>query len=387
MGAGLKLSQLDSTGGVIGTHSTLSTATSTTFSQLTLTGLTGTSGLGTLQFEPILSGGTGTGTAQFDGAILVEATSLPTAWASGREVRNHFDDDGQLHINYLDLYDIPGDVPAAIQIKATENEAHTDFWVGARHDERQTDSSIFIEGEDFTSTIGTGWTVQANAGFSNGSYGRHNPVSNTLGDVTSTSPGSPQVLMSVISAPPPKGLYRVLVRWALLYATSTVFLAPSYQYGDITEDPSGTNDYISGTGTGQRASDMGVITIPPIETPAGGTVGTFGLRIAYYLSSMTANTPVIDYVILMPVDEGFGYASKTSAADIVMVDSRSPLKALYILDSSDVVQSIPADQVGSPPEAHPKGSRYYLTSDDGTADIDDGWTVSVTYEPRFLQVD
>ena len=91
-------------------------------------------------------------------------------------------------------------------------------------------------------------------------------------------------------------------------------------------------------------------------------------------------------MMLMPIDQGFVFANKTSAQDVVLADSRSDVKAVYLLNTSDVVQSIPANQVGSPPEAHPKGTRLYFLSDDGTADIDDGFKVAITYVPHFLQI-
>ena len=92
-----------------------------------------------------------TGTAFYDAVMTRKAATLPTAWVSGRDVRNHLDDDGQAHLNYMDIEDLPGDYPAKLQIKATDNQVHTKFWVGARHDSRQYDAigGIFVEGEDF----------------------------------------------------------------------------------------------------------------------------------------------------------------------------------------------------------------------------------------------
>ena len=92
--------------------------------------------------------------------------------------------------------------------------------------------------------------------------------------------------------------------------------------------------------------------------------------------------------MLQPVDFGSVTMTKTSATDVVMVDGISKLKTTLLVDTSatPVVQSVPADQGGDPSQVHPDGTRIYAASDDGAADIADGWTVSVTIQPRFLSV-
>ena len=88
----------------------------------------------------------------------------------------------------------------------------------------------------------------------------------------------------------------------------------------------------------------------------------------------------------MPIDLGSMYVSKSAATDTVLVDSISDLRAAVLLNASDVVQSIPATQGGDPPTVHPEGTRLYFDSDNGAADIADGWKVKVTVQPRFLSV-
>jgi len=51
-----------------------------------------------------------------------------------------------------------------------------------------------------------------------------------------------------------------------------------------------------------------------------------------------------------------------------------------------VIQSYPDAQGGDPPQVHPEGTRLSFASDDGAADIADGWTMSITYLPRYLSV-
>ena len=78
------------------------------------------------------------------------------------------------------------------------------------------------------------------------------------------------------------------------------------------------------------------------------------------------------------------YVSKASGTDVILVDSLSDVRSAVLLDSSDVVQSVPSSQGGDPPTVHPDGTRLYFAG--VSADIDDGWKVKVIVVPRFLSV-
>jgi hypothetical protein len=132
---------------------------------------------------------------------------------------------------------------------------------------------------------------------------------------------------------------------------------------------------------------MGTVTIPPVATPENTSTGSFTLRLAIYLSTAAdSKTLDMDWIMLVPIDFGSMYLSKTSGSDIVLVDSISDLRQAVLIDSSAIIQSIPVSQGGDPPTVHPDGTRLYFVSDNGNADIDDGFKVSVTVEPRFLSV-
>jgi len=138
--------------------------------------------------------------------------------------------------------------------------------------------------------------------------------------------------------------------------------------------------------------DLGTITIPPIGTPADQTAASLVLIVHQYLNTAFTlqhrqeiqwNT---DYVMLMPIDYGANYTSKTDAADVILLDSMSDTKGMYLLDASDVVQSFPSNQLGRSPEVHPDGTRIYILAQNGTYTIADTFGLSVTYRPRFLHV-
>ena len=374
MSGQLRIESYNSGGTLLSTSTANFTATGTVFTQTTITAFVTEATAATLRIIGALRSGTGTGTVEFDGFYLGTGTAIPTAWVSGRDVANHFDDNGQAHINYLDIYGVPGDVPAALQVKARENEAHTDFWVGARHAGRQRDASIFLEAENFTGSV-IAWNKVALVSASNGSI--------ATGSGTVTNPAAPATATLNISSPP-SGLFRILVRAQNLGA-GTTFIGMGYAYGSLIQTPGATSDYTAFAQATFQIKDLGNVTIPPVDIPPGGTTGTFQLRLAWY-GSGASDTPSVDWVMLVPVENGFAYANKASAQDVVWADSRAIIQAIYLMNTSDVMQSIPANQVGQPPEAHPKGTRLYFLSDDGTADIDDGFKMAITYVPRFLQV-
>jgi hypothetical protein len=543
---------------------------------------------GTIHLNLDVLGGNGAGTVVWDGVMFSRSSALPTAWVSGRDVANHFDDDGQGHINYLDVYDVPGDVPALVQVKAAEVEAHSEFWMGARHDKRLGDASIWHEGEAFT-----GLAVVASANVSNGSFAQRlfshvnkaGTVSLATGTATSTlsvthnSTGTDRLLLvgvhsvdagtghaavasvafagtamtkisgtesptgttavsvyylasppavssavkvvwdqaidrSVIGAvdllgisgtvaatavgtstsglvlslnytgsvadyqmvfvsgsnvisylggtaqqeaydlgtnvalrgaayfkpggtgtatagsgtisstmnatgnlqvgvgvslktlkgqltepqvatidigTPPRGDYRVL----MLYEKPEPHIwqvGMGYKYGGVTVDPNLASHFTT-LGTAPTAwswVDIGALTVPPVEIPVGGAIGTYQLRLNFYhddIATQGASIKLkVDAIQLLPVNQGMVYASKVSARDVMWADSRSELKAAYVMNTADVLQSIPANQVGSPPVVHTKGSRFYMVAGTATADVAHGWAVSVTYVPRYLHV-
>ena len=200
---------------------------------------------------------------------------------------------------------------------------------------------------------------------------------------------SAPVVRTLAVATPPEGLFRVLTRLNNR-AGRHLNVGVGYSYGGITADPNGVSDYTTlGTGTGYKILDIGALTIPPISTPEGGTVGTFTIRFGYFMSTVGGTLDLdADWLMLMPANQGFGYLTKANAADRILSDSRSGLKGFYVTTTGDAISLFPANQVGFPPEVHPRGARYYFvgSSSASTANIDNGWTVQITYVPRYIHV-
>ena len=362
--------------------------TGTAFAQLKIEGTTvePSAGTGTVRVNLLINGGDGTGTVFWDGALVVKAAAIPNAWVSGRDVRNHHDDNGQQHINYVDIYDVPGDVSAPMQVKALAVDDQDEFWAGARHAGKQKDANINLEGEDFA---GGGWALHTTGDLSAGSGGRSaefaavgNPASPTTSTLTITTPST--------------GQFRVLARAETFSVGGTgaggIFgIGIGYTYGTVTKDPSITAHYTNVVNN-HGYYDLGVIAVPPISVPEDTTVGTLGLRLAYYLKGVSAGSYQLDVdnVVLMPVDGGgiYGKTSVWSATDkVYMMDSKSRFKGLWMVSTADVANQFATNQIGNPPESHPKGTRiYFVTRNVFVSSLDDALTVSVSYIPRFLHV-
>ena len=198
---------------------------------------------------------------------------------------------------------------------------------------------------------------------------------------------APRVLTKSITTPS-KGTFRVLAR--LRNAGGGVWgVAMGYAYGGLTNDPSVAADYSSiaaGT-TIWHWLDIGTLIVPPQILPDGATLGTLTLRLCHYRVSGSGDDAFdVDAIMLLPVDFGSAYTSKTSAADRVVLDGISPAPSLSLWDTSDVFQSRP-QQEGTPPLVDPNGTRIYFVFDDAVdATITDGASVVVRYVPLFEQV-
>jgi len=363
-----------------------------------------------------------TGTVYIDNVIAVLASAVPVAWVSSHSTANHYVDgtgDSQATTNYIDIHDVPGDIPALLQVKITElSGSHDEFWAGARHAGRQYDGSIILEavssGHSATNTP-SGFTATlsnvSDAVYSDGTARRMDLERTTAGTAT-LAVGSYSKHTFTISSPP-TGQFRVLVSaqafngvgasGTYTFDANKFSWGLNYSYGDFdlldTTSPDATSFVALPSETlGVSSSsafnllDLGTITIPPIGTPDNQTAASLVLIIHQYfntaqqISYQQEIQMLTDFVMLMPVDYGANYVSKPDATDVILLDSMSDTKGLYLLDTSDVVQSFPSNQLGRSPEAHPDGTRIYMLAQNGTYTKTDTFTVSVTYRPRFLHV-
>ena len=375
----------------------------------------------TLRIRLEATAGSATGIVYVDDVIAVLASAVPVAWASSRSIANHYADstgDSQVTTNYIDIHDVPGDIPALLQVKVAEGQSHDEFWSGARHAGRQYDGSIILEtvssGHAATSTptnFTTTLATSTNAVYSDGNA-RYTNIEATGGSDPTIAVGTYSKHTFTIASPP-DGQFRVLVAAQAKNGQGTsgttainasYFLwGLNYSYGDFdlldTTSPDVTSFVAlpaAALSTNVTSAftllDLGTITIPPIGTPANQTAASLALIIHQRLGTgfqfydAQEIQWITDFAMLMPIDYGANYVSKTDAADVILLDSMSETKGMYLLDTSDVVQSFPSNQLGRSPEAHPDGTRVYVLAQNGTYTKADTFTVSVAYRPRFLHV-
>ena len=381
----------------------------------------------TLRLRLEATAGSATGTVYIDNVIAVLASAVPAAWVSSRVVANSGVDTHRTgtitsySTNYIDIMDVPGDVPALLQVRVLETQAHDEFWAGARHAGRMYDD-LWMEGED-----GTGVAVRdignleerAETTVSDGDF------SDGVSRFSSLTIGSGMPAMNTAEtwfrhdftiATPPSGQFRVLVgAWAINGVGDSLTHQPNaddfqfglgYTYGDFSlldlTDPDTTSfvglpsESMGANTTSNRSIlDLGTLSIPPVATPDNQTPAPLVLSIFEHFDNVSMHDGhvgqaigwALDFVMLMPVDFGANYVSKASALDVILLDSMSDNKGLYLLNTSDVVQSFPTNQLGRSPEVHPDGTRIYMLAQIPT-DYYPGAqvTVSITYRPRFLHV-
>jgi len=361
-----------------------------------------------------------TGTAYIDNVIAVLASAVPTGWASSRNIGNHNDETAQTDCNYIDFADTGGDVPAELQLLVTEAQAHTEFWSGARHGS-QVGDDLWVEGEANDAAA----NVQAQSGYTftvNGTSSSSSESAGVARHVYVEVSGSPSTYLAADTyyrlnfdfASPPRGTYRVLAGVRIgessgggnTHAAASWTWGMSYTYGDVTlldDTNPDTASFIAmdaqtisaGNSSVRNILDLGTVTIPPINTPDNMTAATFTLKIfGGWTGGATDQTSAnqdldwyLDFVFLLPNDRGSNYTTKTSGTDVILLDSFSKAKGLYLVDASNIVQSFPSSQLGRSPELHPEGTRIYILAknSDGHT-IADTFTLKPTYRPRFLQV-
>jgi len=363
-----------------------------------------------------------TGTVYIDNVIAVLASAVPVAWASSMRVGNHFEDASQTQQNFIDITDVPGDVPALLQVRILESANHDEFWAGARHAGRQYDLDLYKEGEASTAAATaaqTYFTFTPDETVSGTKYSG-NSIRSSKAEVTSGGSGRDlaagvrfrhQWALGTI----PRGIYRCLAAVGVANGEGTggggntpnanIFtFGLNYSYGgvsilDTTSPDTASFVAMSSNSLGinevanPEIMDLGSVVIPPVSTPEGQTEATFTLIIHEALNAdqtLALGQEIywyIDWVLLLPVDHGSNYVSKTAATDVLLLDSMSKTKGLYLMNTSDVVQSFPSNQLGRSPLAHPDGTRIYMVGqDDDYVGDAEYYTVSITYRPRFLYV-
>jgi len=311
-------------------------------------------------------------------------------------------------LNHMDITDLAvgeaGETQEAGRLQLKVHDPATNawngskkMWVAKRSGSRRTDT-LFFQGEAESGiTAGSdpstddSLTFSSNGAFSiaNSSGGQASymqwkngtGVNKTAESSTFLTVG--RIEIQIAGGSLPKGIFRVLARVQLDRNSSGVLwdavagahgFALGYTFGAKTVTPVEADNQVIIAEDAWEMKDLGEIVIPATAVPDGITAPTLELRIhATYNTTTSFNINgsaggaevryFVDYIFLLPVDEGMWTVDSIATADRVLADSESDKPGIYVLNSSDVVQKF-ATKTGSPFDIGPEDTRIYWLRDD-----------------------
>jgi hypothetical protein len=259
-----------------------------------------------------------------------------------------------------------------------------------------------MEGEDaytYATVIAVGATVSstvvADAACSDGEYLR------LRFDWTSTGDASGVIgYTSIRLTETPRGTFRVLARVKCdgdVYTPYTAMLwgFGYYTYdGDITKTPSyAAGDYYACSADNTwQVLDLGLMTMPAGKSSSIANMDN-GINIEIYQyntdTAFNDNNAVdwdLDYVFLLPIDEGAVIVKTVPADKPVVLDTITDPPAVYIANgiaTATVSTSIASysEYAGAPFNLGTGSTRIYVLRDDAPAV---NFEIGVQYQPRFL---
>lgn len=285
------------------------------------------------------------------------------------------------------------DVPSPMYLKLTPTGATgtKKMWVGKRSGSRKSDD-LWTEGESFTSftkvgVSGTLTTVGGGRGLLNGSGGLAGDMY-IIDSGANIAAGTAVARWNYSLANLPYGHFRVLARVMASDVSQTGF-GVGYSYGGTTKTPShaGGEFFQAAADSTYEVVDIGEIIIPPISDSDIATEATLELRVfveAYaQMNSATAYHAAIDWLFLLPIDEGCIIADDIVSTDVLASDGISDPQNVLVLDGSDVIQRIP-DYVGLPLTYGREDFRLYVIRDDVAVGVT--FSSVITYQGLLLVV-
>lgn len=290
-----------------------------------------------------------------------------------------------------------GDVPALAYIKLDQTgatAADRKIWVAKRSGTRQSDD-LWHEAEDasFTADYSGGGTVE---GFPLGIYNQScgllarvylNPPAGQV--ATDTAIGHHTVTISTV----PRGKFRVLARVRSGNNVPAGQLgrqgfAFGYTYGDRSFTPSfDAGDYKNcAADSAFEILDLGILALPPVAESAVATNNALSLHL--YSGLTEATTGGVgeyarwdwDYVLLLPIDEGYAVIDDVGADDLMALDGIHDPPAVLLIDGTGKITDTP-DYQGRPFDLGRESTRIYVLRDDVPAVT---FASDIKYRPQFM---
>lgn len=347
---------------------------------------------------------------------------LPSVSVTAGTLENEVDG---TNLNYQDIDDIVGAEGGLLQLRIDDANngggnawsGSKTMWIAKRSGERQTDS-LFIQGEDADAFVQG--TLPTSAGTTVFESAATDPLGNAsggdsayirwrqtvaVGTGVTTRVDCGYTRFDIAGGSLPQGLFRVLARISWGYvpgngrvspATGAMKFALGYNFGNETYTPVAADDVPTTLAKDNwETLDLGEISIPIVSTPDGFTAPTLGIRIhgvinsagvAWNFQSATGEIRWrVDYIFLLPIDEGSVSVASVGTGDRILIDGQSPSPGVYILNTSNVVQSF-ATATGGPFKLGPEDTRIYVVRDDVGDPTTTQFTLTPTYLPQVVSL-
>ncbi len=323
--------------------------------------------------------------------------------------------------NYLDLTNLAGTHGAKLRLKIADPGGWggpARMWIARRSGSRMTDA-LFFQGESGTTSSGQSpliggsptWAganvADPRASGSGGNVARMMWSTRASSyEVVSDDTSAGYVEIGIPGASLPHGLFRVLARVrvggnpysgpfvAEHYDTETAMaFGLGYAFGGRVRQPSAEDRVYLRELDSFQTVDLGELTVPPMSMPEPAAAVSPDLKLRVH-AIFTPPGPFtdsvnnryysanwdVDYVMLLPIDEGAVIVDGVDTSDRVLIDSLSDSPGVYLLDASDVVQKY-ADFTGGPFGLGSEDTRIYIVRDEPSDPTAVMFTLSATYTP------
>ena len=321
--------------------------------------------------------------------------------------------------NYLDLTNVGGTHGAKLRLRIADPGGWSGparMWIARRSGSRRTDA-LFYQGESGATSSGQPPFVGGNPTWA-GANVADPDASGSGGNVArmmwstrasayevvsdDTPAGLVEIVIPGVSVP--HGLFRVLARVrvggnpysgpfvAEHYDTETAMaFGLGYTFGGRVREPSADDRVYLQELDSFQTVDLGELTIPPMALPEDYLSPDLSLRVH---GTFTPPGPFtdsvnsryysvnwdVDYVMLLPIDEGAVIVDGVDSTHRVLIDSLSDTPGVYLLDVADVVQRY-ADFTGGPFGLGAEDTRIYVVRDEPSDPTAVRFSVNASYTP------
>lgn len=300
------------------------------------------------------------------------------------------------HTNYQDIItgEGHGDVAAKLYHKIIQTGAtgSKKIWIAKRSGTRQTDS-LWLEGEaytDYTDIIGVPHIkLITGQPLNNVSNGRAIEVDVYSGNIAADT----EIMrFNYTIATVPRGQFRLLVRCKVTSDDTADYdhmgFGFGWSYGTKTKTPSNASSeyYACAADDTWKILDLGEIMLPPIAESDIASNNSLELRLYLYaIDILTLNEHYIwyiDYIFLLPIDEGVIIVDALASTDRLAIDGLTDPPNVFFIDASEIITDYP-DYIGRPFTLGRENTRLYILRDDLKTVT---FSSNVKYQPQFLMV-